>query len=212
MENSKYDCENVIVENDANKEPIHETNEISPETSLESAISVGDTDDEESSSNSWSETKGLQNDDDDDDDEFIGRNQENRGTLRRSDRVPKPELFEDYVTYLSLGDTNNLERDPTTFRDALARPDEEKWRQAIQDELHSFEVNGAWELVDVPDGGRILQCKHVRHHIVRDAINENLIKIEYLQTADMPADVLTKSLCSVKHYKFLGYLGVVEIK
>ncbi|KAG5863769.1 hypothetical protein JTB14_015181 [Gonioctena quinquepunctata] len=156
MENSKYDCENVIVENDANKELIHETNEISPETSLESAITVGDTDDEEYSSNSWSETEGLQNDDDDDD-EFIGRNQENRGTLRRSDRVPKPKHFEDYVIYLSLGDTDNLEGDPTTVRDALARPDKEKWRQAIQDELHSFEVNGAWELVDVPDGGRIVQ-------------------------------------------------------
>lgn len=80
---------------------------------------------------------------------------------RKSERRPKPKVFEDYVTYLSSGGSDNLKGDPVTVQEALSRPDGEKWREAIKEELHSFEVNDAWELVDVPKNGTIVQCKWV---------------------------------------------------
>lgn len=36
--------------------------------------------------------------------------------------------------------------DPITVAEALSRPDAEKWKQAISEELQSFEENDAWEL------------------------------------------------------------------
>lgn len=54
------------------------------------------------------------------------------------------------------------------------------------------------------------RTKHIdiRFHFGRECIKNNIVKIEYLQTDLMPADILTKSLNSVKHYKFLELLGV----
>ena len=55
------------------------------------------------------------------------------------------------------------------------------------------------------------RSKHidVRHHFIREKVAEGLISIEYLQTNEMPADLLTKALGSNKHYKFLELLGIV---
>lgn len=57
------------------------------------------------------------------------------------------------------------------------------------------------------------RSKHidVRHHFIRDAIADSLVTLEYLQTADMPADILTKGLSSVKHCKFLNDLGIISL-
>lgn len=57
------------------------------------------------------------------------------------------------------------------------------------------------------------RTKHidVRHHFVRDCVAKTDVKIEYISTSDMPADIFTKSLNSSKHYKFLNLLGISEI-
>ena len=44
----------------------------------------------------------------------------------------------------------------------------------------------------------------VRHHFIREAISNKLIKVEYL----LSTDILTKGLNSKKHYKFLNMLGI----
>lgn len=56
------------------------------------------------------------------------------------------------------------------------------------------------------------RTKHidVRHHYVRDAIKNKLIRIQYVSTQDMPADLLTKGLSSCKHYKFVKMLGIMS--
>lgn len=56
------------------------------------------------------------------------------------------------------------------------------------------------------------RTKHIdiRFHFGRECIKNNIVKVEYLQTAHMPADILTKSLNSVKHFKFLKLLGVQQ--
>ncbi|CAH2103986.1 unnamed protein product [Euphydryas editha] len=57
------------------------------------------------------------------------------------------------------------------------------------------------------------RTKHIdiRHHYVRECVLENKVKIEYVSTNNMPADVLTKSLCKDKHYKFLNLMGISKV-
>lgn len=54
------------------------------------------------------------------------------------------------------------------------------------------------------------RSKHidVRHHFVRNAVAEKLIDLLYLQTADITADIFTKSVCFVKHDKLVKELGL----
>lgn len=56
------------------------------------------------------------------------------------------------------------------------------------------------------------RTKHidVRYHYCREVISDKTVKVSYLPTADMPADILTKSLNSVKHHKFIKMLGIVN--
>lgn len=57
------------------------------------------------------------------------------------------------------------------------------------------------------------RSKHidVRYNFIRNAINDDIIETEYLATANMPADLLTKGLPGMKHYKFMKTLGIVKI-
>lgn len=47
------------------------------------------------------------------------------------------------------------------FSEVLNGPEADQWRQAMREELQSFEDNDAWEIVDVPSNGSIVQCKWV---------------------------------------------------
>lgn len=55
------------------------------------------------------------------------------------------------------------------------------------------------------------RSKHidVRHHFVKDLIANNIVKINYLESDKMPADLLTKSLPAVKHNFLLEKLGII---
>lgn len=57
------------------------------------------------------------------------------------------------------------------------------------------------------------RTKHidVRHHFVRECVSNNKVILEYVSTSDMPADLLTKSLCVNKHYKFLKSMGLSKL-
>jgi hypothetical protein len=54
------------------------------------------------------------------------------------------------------------------------------------------------------------RTKHVdiRHHFIREAVGRGDIKVEYLPTDQMPADVLTKGLSSSKQNKCIHALGM----
>ena len=57
----------------------------------------------------------------------------------------------------------NLERteDPISYPEALARADGDNWRNAIGEEFANFEANAAWELVNAPKTGTIVESKWV---------------------------------------------------
>lgn len=52
--------------------------------------------------------------------------------------------------------------------------------------------------------------KHIdiRYHFVRDSIEKSDVKVEYIPTDTMPADVLTKELSLPKHKKFIKDIGL----
>jgi hypothetical protein len=54
------------------------------------------------------------------------------------------------------------------------------------------------------------RTKHVdiRHHFIREAVERGDIKVEYLPTDQMPADVLTKGLSSPEQNKCIHALGM----
>lgn len=56
------------------------------------------------------------------------------------------------------------------------------------------------------------RSKHidVRYHFCREKVANEIVKIKYLSTSEMPADLLTKGLCKMKHYNFLGMFGLFD--
>ncbi|XP_036322252.1 secreted RxLR effector protein 161-like [Rhagoletis pomonella] len=56
------------------------------------------------------------------------------------------------------------------------------------------------------------RTKHidVRHHFIRDCVQNNIIKLQYMPTESMPADVLTKALTQAKHISCSSNLGLTN--
>lgn len=88
-------------------------------------------------------------------------------------------------------------------------------------ELH-FEMPNPIKMFNDNQGAHLLaknpvfhnRTKHIalRHHFVREALSDGFIDLEYLQTSEMIADVLTKGLPGPLHRKCINGLGLVQIK
>lgn len=52
------------------------------------------------------------------------------------------------------------------------------------------------------------RTKHIdiRHHFIKEIVNNGIVQVRYLSTNDMLADVLTKALCKEKHCKFVNLM------
>ena len=71
--------------------------------------------------------------------------------LRRSDRVRRqPERYSFLLS--DHDDVMLIEDEPTTFQEAVMRPDSEKWLEAMRSEMESMYTNQVWTLVDPPEG------------------------------------------------------------
>ena len=51
--------------------------------------------------------------------------------------------------------------DPTTFSEAMSRPDRDQWERATKDEYDSIQSAGTWALVPLPPGRQTIGCKWV---------------------------------------------------
>lgn len=51
--------------------------------------------------------------------------------------------------------------DPSSYLEALHRPDAAQWVKTMTEEIHSLKENKTWELVRLPDGRKAIQCKWV---------------------------------------------------
>lgn len=56
------------------------------------------------------------------------------------------------------------------------------------------------------------RSKHidVRYHFIREVLSTQAVKLEYLSTDRMPANILTKGLGSKKHYLCTDGLGLID--
>lgn len=70
---------------------------------------------------------------------------------------------------------------------------------------------GAQKLTENPLFHKRTKHIDVRYHFVREAVANKLVKIVYLSTSEMPADLLTKSLSGAKHNYFLKLLGIQNV-
>ncbi|KMQ86259.1 retrovirus-related gag-pol polyprotein [Lasius niger] len=70
---------------------------------------------------------------------------------------------------------------------------------------------GAKKLAENP--GYHSRSKHidVRHHFIREALNNELIKVEHVSTNDMISDIMTKGLPRPKHLKCTQQLGLKTV-
>ena len=83
-------------------------------------------------------------------------------TLRRSTRVKRSAISSDYMVYLQESDYNiGAENDPETFTQAMSCEKSRLWYNAMMDEMDSMNNNDVWDLVELPNGKRPIQCKWV---------------------------------------------------
>ena len=79
-------------------------------------------------------------------------------SLRRSDRVRRQP--ERYSFLLSDHDVVMLiEDEPTTYQEAVMRPDSEKCLEAMRSEMKSMYTNQVWTLIDPLEGVKPIGCK-----------------------------------------------------
>ena len=63
---------------------------------------------------------------------------------RRSQRVRKPAISDDYEVYNS--EEIQMEGDPTSFEQAMRRIHSFEWLEAMKDEMKSMSTNDVWDL------------------------------------------------------------------
>jgi hypothetical protein len=51
----------------------------------------------------------------------------------------------------------------------------------------------------------------IRHHIIRDAVKEEKVALDYLNTEKMITDIMIKALLKVKHYFCMNALGITLV-
>jgi len=51
--------------------------------------------------------------------------------------------------------------EPTTYRAAMASSDSDKWLGAMKSEMESMYTNQVWDLVNLPEGARPIECKWI---------------------------------------------------
>ena len=75
--------------------------------------------------------------------------------LRRLTRSTRGQLPARYACSAEAA----VQEEPKTAKEALSGPDSHNRKKAMLDELDSMKSNDAWELVDAPQGRRVLGCK-----------------------------------------------------
>jgi hypothetical protein len=96
----------------------------------------------------------------------LENNVPNQENIRRSQRVRKSAISDDYEIYTS--EEIHMEGDPTSYEEAMRSPDSSKWREAMEDEMMSMSANQVWKLEEILKGAKTVGCKWV-YKIKRDS-------------------------------------------
>nr|XP_009803862.1 PREDICTED: uncharacterized protein LOC104249184 [Nicotiana sylvestris] len=75
--------------------------------------------------------------------------------LRKSQRVRKSAILDDYVVYLQESDFDiGLNKDPVLFSQVIKSNESDKWIDSMNEELKSMEYNKVWDLVELPKSSK----------------------------------------------------------
>jgi hypothetical protein len=69
----------------------------------------------------------------------LENNVPNQENIRRSQRVRKSAIPNDYEIYMS--EEIHIEGDPTSYKEAMRSPHSSKWREGMEDEMRSMSAN-----------------------------------------------------------------------
>lgn len=82
--------------------------------------------------------------------------------LRRSHRLKKSAISDDYIAYLQESDFNiGVKEDPLSFQEAIQSIDSEHWQDMMLDELEYTKHNHVLDLVQLPKGVKPIKCRWV---------------------------------------------------
>ena len=91
-------------------------------------------------------------------------------TLRRSTRVRRSVIPNDYIVYMQeLDDDLGAENDFITFSHAMNCKESDLWFYVMKDEMNTMATNGVWDLVKLPNGAKTIGCKRV-YKIMKDSL------------------------------------------
>jgi hypothetical protein len=95
--------------------------------------------------------------------------------LRRSSRISRPVDHGPVINLNSLviqstifgaliaaaQEITDVSVDPTSYKNAIKRPDGHKWLHAVRKELDSMQKNKVWKVVDLPKDASVVKCRWV---------------------------------------------------
>jgi hypothetical protein len=89
-------------------------------------------------------------------------NEQNDEPPRRSQREWRPAISNDYMVYM-YEDTKDvgIETDPSSFKEVMKSRHSSEWLDAMKDEMKSMSTNDVCDLVEIPEGAKIVGCKWV---------------------------------------------------
>ncbi|CAH2100507.1 unnamed protein product [Euphydryas editha] len=92
---------------------------------------------------------------------------------RSKRKIIKPNKLEDYYLYVTV--------EPSNYREAMASPEAENWKEAMRKELNQLKENNTWtEIETVPEGKEVISSKWVLKRKGNDYKASYKTKFEYL--------------------------------
>jgi predicted protein tyrosine phosphatase len=96
-------------------------------------------------------------DEEEDQPQNLKNNVPNQENIRRSQRVRKSDIPDDYEIYTS--EEIHMKGDLTLYEEVMRSPHSFKWREAMKDEMRSMSANQVWQLEEIPKGAKTVGCK-----------------------------------------------------
>jgi len=84
-------------------------------------------------------------------------------SLRRSTRERRSVILDEYLVYLQEHEDgiSLTEDDPINFCKAMKNSKSQKWIDAMEEEIKSMRDNDVWDLVELPEGVKLIGCKWI---------------------------------------------------
>jgi len=77
--------------------------------------------------------------------------------LRNRESILRPQRFNEFVSFIS-SDSVNV---PDTYSEAIHSENSHNWKEAMNDEIRALNENETWQLQEMPENKKALDCKWV---------------------------------------------------